>query len=203
MLYAITDDHLMPGSLLLNKSEAALKGGCHWLQYRSKDAGLSLQARVAAASQLKLLCRRYGAKLIINDDIELAQTINADGVHLGQDDGSVTQARMQLGPNSIIGVTCHDQLALAHRAIAEGASYVAFGRFYPSKTKPNAQAAPLSLLNQARQLGVPVTAIGGITLANAGFVIEAGASAIAVCHSLFACDDVETRARDFCLAIDA
>ena len=202
MLYAITDDQLMPGPALLNKSEAALKGGCQWLQYRSKGT-LASPERVAAATALKALCRRYGAKLIINDDLELAEKTGADGVHLGQSDGDPKQARNRLGNEAIIGVTCHDQLTLAQRAIDDGANYVAFGRFFPSQTKPNARAAPLSLLNQARQLNVAVTAIGGITLENARSVIEAGASAIAVCHSLFACDDIEAQARDFCRAISA
>ncbi|HEY7772554.1 MAG TPA: thiamine phosphate synthase [Marinagarivorans sp.] len=201
MLYAITDDHLMPGPALLAKSEAALKGGCQWLQYRSKSL-LTPPERVAAATALTALCRRYGAKLIINDDVELAEITGADGVHLGQGDGDPRLARKRLGNGAIIGVTCHDQLALAQRAIDDGASYVAFGRFFPSQTKPNAQAAPFSLLNQARQLSVPVTAIGGITLENAHRMIEAGASVIAVCHSLFAGNDVEARARNFCRVIN-
>ena len=103
--------------------------------------------------------------------------------------------------NAIIGVTCHDQITLAQTAINQGASYVAFGRFFNSSTKPNAKAAPLSLLNQACKLGVPVVAIGGITLDNAKRVIQAGASSIAVCHSLFACSDVKARAQAFSLAI--
>lgn len=201
MLYAITDDTLMPGPLLISQSEAALKGGCQWLQYRNKST--NREQRLADAQQLYQLCLDYRAKLIINDDAALAQQVNAHGVHLGQDDGSIRQARILLGPEAIIGVTCHDQIVLAQQAIAEGASYVAFGRFFPSQTKPNAKAAPLTLLKEALALGVPITAIGGITLANAAQVIAGGASAIAVCHSLFACNNVEARARDFCRVISA
>lgn len=199
MLYAITDSTLMPGNLMLSKAQAALKGGCTWLQYRDKTTNHPLRLQQACA--LKVLCEEYNAKLIINDDLALALASSAHGLHLGQGDGSVTQAREQLGKNAIIGVTCHDQINLAHTAINQGASYVAFGRFFSSSTKPNAKAAPLHLLNQARMLGVPVVAIGGITVENANRVIRAGASAIAVCHSLFSCNDVEARAQEFCQSI--
>lgn len=201
MLYAITDTQLMPGEQLFTKTEAALKGGCQWLQYRDKTT--NAPRRLSEARELKTLCDSYGAKLIINDDIALALAVKAHGLHLGQGDGSLSQARTQLGAGTIIGSTCHNQLPLAKQAIAEHASYVAFGRFFNSNTKPHAQAAPLSLLNQARALGVPVVAIGGITLANAAEVIAAGASAIAVCHSLFACSHIEARARDFCRLFSA
>ena len=201
MLYAITDDSLMPGPLLISQSEAALKGGCQWLQYRNKST--NHEQRLTDAQQLYQLCLDYRAKLIINDDVTLAQQVNAHGVHLGQGDGSIRQARALLGQDAIIGVTCHDQLSLAQQAITEGANYVAFGRFFPSQTKPDAKAAPLTLLKEAQALNVPITAIGGITLANAADVIAAGASAIAVCHSLFACNNVEARARDFCRVISA
>lgn len=186
----------MPDDVLFSKSEAALKGGCQWLQYRDKSMGLAKRTREAIA--LKALCHRYNAKLIINDDLALAIASEAHGLHLGQGDGSVVNARAQLGPNAIIGVTCHDQLGLARTAVAEGASYVAFGRFFPSATKPDANSAPLSLLSAAGGLAATTVAIGGINLSNVAKVIEAGASAIAVCHSLFGCDDVEGAARSFC-----
>ncbi|WP_053980122.1 thiamine phosphate synthase [Marinagarivorans algicola] len=199
MLYAITDSTLMPGELMLTKAQAALQGGCQWLQYRDKSTNQPL--RLTQACALKSLCEQYNAKLIINDDLQLAIASQAHGLHLGQGDGSVQQARQCLGAHATIGVTCHDQLSLANTAIRDGASYVAFGRFFNSATKPDAKAAPLTLLNQARHLNVPVIAIGGITPDNSRRVIQAGASAIAVCHSLFACDNVKNRARDFCRAI--
>ena len=201
MLYAITDSGLMPGPKLIEKSEAALKGGCRWLQYRDKSEDAA--KRLTEAQKLKALCDQYDAKLLINDDLELALAVDAHGLHLGQEDGSLSKAREALGENAILGITCHDQLHLARQGLGYGASYIAFGRFFPSKTKPNAKAAPLTLLAQAKALGVPVIAIGGITLENASQIFDAGASAIAVCHSLFACDDVEQRARDFCRLFDA
>ncbi len=201
MLYAITDSTLMPGELMLIKAQAALQGGCQWLQYRDKSKDQAL--RLTQACALKRLCEQYNAKLIINDDLQLAIASQAHGLHLGQGDGSVRQARQDMDPHAVIGVTCHDQLSLANTAIHDGASYVAFGRFFNSSTKPHAKAAPLTLLNQARHLNVPVIAIGGITPDNSHSVMHAGASAIAVCHSLFACDNVEARARDFCRAISA
>jgi thiamine-phosphate pyrophosphorylase len=209
MLYAITDSQLMAGEQLLIKSEAALKGGCAWLQYRDKsryknsNASSDKSRRLHEATALKKLCDTYKAKLIINDDLELALAVNAHGLHLGQGDGSLSAARLALGADAIIGSTCHDQLDLAIQALNEGASYVAFGRFFVSNTKPNARPAPLPLLGQAQNLGAPVIAIGGITKENCQKVIHAGATSIAVCHSLFACDDVETQARDFCRLIGA
>jgi thiamine-phosphate pyrophosphorylase len=218
MLYAITDNKLTPTNSLLVKAEAALKGGCQWLQYRDKsddksdEDGLNKsqgnhpdnhQRRVNEARGLLELCIRYGAKLIINDDVGLAIEVGAHGVHLGQDDGSVMEARRRLGAKALVGVTCHDSLDLAELALRDGASYLAFGRFFPSLTKPNAKVAPLELLGQTNKLRLPnshqrppIVAIGGITLANAAEVIAAGATAIAVCHNLFAGDDIETRARD-------
>ena len=200
MLYAITDSSLQGGQLL-SQCQSALAGGTHWLQYRDKSQNHS--KRLKEASALQRLCQQYGAHLIINDDLELALAVGAKGVHLGQDDGSIAQARQALGPAAIIGSTCHDQIALAHQAIKEGASYVAFGRFFPSKTKPNATSAPLSLLSEAKALDTHITTIGGISLHNASQLISAGASSIAVCHSLFACDNVEQRARDFCQLFNA
>lgn len=195
MLYAITDSTLLANNLI-DATEQALAGGCQWLQYRDKTS--DQLKRTAEAQALRTLCTRYHAKLIINDDVALAAAVAADGVHLGQGDGSVQQARAQLGAQAIIGITCHDQLALAQQGLADGASYVAFGAFYPSKTKPNARPAPLTLLTEAALLGAPVIAIGGIDVSNCQAVIVAGATGIAVCHSLFAASDIEQQARQFC-----
>ncbi len=165
------------------------------MQYRDK---LNNSAkRLEDASKLLNLCNRFSANLIINDDTELALQINAQGVHLGQGDGDVASARARLGPQKIIGVTCHDSLALAQKAIDDGASYIAFGRFFSSSTKPDARAAPLSLLNQAKKQfpNTTIVAIGGIALSNAAQVLAAGADMIAVCQGLFAAGDIETQAR--------
>lgn len=198
MLYAITDSTLLANNLL-TACEQALAGGCQWLQYRDKSH--DAVKRESEARALKALCNQYQAKLIINDDVDLAEAVGADGVHLGQGDGSVTEARKRLGERAIIGITCHDQLALAQKGLADGASYVAFGAFFPSKTKPGARPAPLSLLNDATQLGAPVIAIGGIDVSNCQAVVEAGAAGIAVCHSLFAASDIQLQAQRFCEAM--
>lgn len=197
MLYAITDSHLLPGARLLEGVEAALLGGCRWVQYRDKSA--DKHRRLAEAGALLELCRAYGARLIINDDTTLAAAIGASGVHLGQDDANPRVARAQLGSEAIVGVTCHNSLHLARRAMADGASYLAFGRFFPSSTKPQAPPAPLSLLREARrELGdLPLVAIGGITLDNAPELIAAGADLLAVCQGLFGAEDIAARSRAF------
>lgn len=196
-LYAITDSTLLPDtSTLLNQVEAALRGGAAVVQYRDKTN--DRPKRLEQACALAQLCQRYQRPLLINDDIELAQASAADGVHLGQGDGSVTDARNRLGRQAIIGVTCHDQLALAQQARLDGADYVAFGAFFPSATKPDATPAPLTLLQQAaKSLSLPVVAIGGITSDNAQLVIDHGAQMVAVVGDLFGAGDTENRARAY------
>ncbi|MCQ4311225.1 thiamine phosphate synthase [Pseudomonas stutzeri] len=197
-LYAITDSTLLADGRLLPYAEAALKGGACLLQYRDKSSDDARRLREAEA--LRELCDRHGAQLIINDDAELAARLGA-GLHLGQGDGSLSAARALLGRKAIIGATCHAQLELAEQAVAEGASYIAFGRFFDSNTKPGAPAATLELLGQARQrFNLPITAIGGVKLENAPNLIAHGASLIAVVHALFAAEsasEVERRARAF------
>lgn len=196
-LYAITDSELLKGKLL-PYVEAALKGGATLLQYRDKSSDDARRLREAEA--LRELCNRYGATLIINDDAELAARLGV-GLHLGQTDGSLSVARALLGRKAIIGGTCHAQLELADAAAKEGASYVAFGRFFNSNTKPGAPAASVELLEAARaRINLPIVAIGGVTLDNAPALIERGASMVAVVHALFAADsaaEVERRARAF------
>ena len=135
---------------------------------------------------------------MINDDTELAKACGAHGVHLGQSDGIISQARAFLGNQAIIGNTCHGSLELAQAGVGQGCDYVAFGAFFTSSTKPDASPAPISLLNEARStLPVPVVAIGGINMDNADQVINAGADMIAVIHNLFASDDICSRAAQF------
>ncbi|WP_282341882.1 thiamine phosphate synthase [Pseudomonas sp. PS02288] len=197
-LYAITDSQLLAGGKLLPYVEAALKGGARLLQYRDKSSDDARRLREAEA--LRELCARHGAQLIINDDAELAARLGV-GLHLGQGDGSLGAARALLGRKAIIGATCHARLDLAEQAIREGASYVAFGRFFDSNTKPGAPAASLELLAQARQLaGLPIVAIGGVTLDNAPSLIAHGANLVAVIHALFSAEnaaEVERRAHAF------
>ncbi|MGA2655694.1 MAG: thiamine phosphate synthase, partial [Gammaproteobacteria bacterium] len=141
---------------------------------------------------LRILCNKYDALLLINDDIELAKICNADGVHLGQSDVALVKAREYLGENAIIGITCHDSLELAQKAVNEGADYISFGCFFPSKTKPQAKPAPLSVLTKAReQFKLPIVAIGGITQQNAQLLIQAGADLLAVSAGLFDSPDID------------
>lgn len=197
-LYAITDSQLLGDGRLLPYARAALQGGARLLQYRDKSANASQRLRDAEA--LRELCTRHDAQLIINDDAELAARIGA-GVHLGQQDGSLAAARALLGPHAVIGATCHARLELATQAVAEGASYVAFGRFFQSQTKPGDVLATPQLLARARaQIALPIAVIGGIDLENAAGLVEHGADLLAVIHALFAAPDaaeVERRARAF------
>ncbi|MBH3461309.1 MULTISPECIES: thiamine phosphate synthase [Pseudomonas] len=196
-LYAITDSQLLAGRFL-SHVEAALEGGVCLLQYR--DKGDDAARRLREAEALMRLCERYGTQLIINDDAELAARLGV-GVHLGQTDGPLTPARALLGRNAIIGSTCHASLDLAAQAASEGASYVAFGRFFNSLTKPGAPAARLELIEQARaQVKLPIAVIGGITLDNAAPLVAHGADLLAVIHGLFGADsaqEVTRRARAF------
>jgi len=191
-VYALTPE-CADTARLLQMTEAALKGGVAAVQYREKSGDVAL--RFEQASELLPLCHRYGVPLVINDDLRLADLTDADGVHLGREDAGLIEARVILGPEKIIGVSCYQSLDLARKAQADGADYVAFGSFYPSPTKPQAQRAALSLLHDAAGLSVPVVAIGGITLDNAAEVIEAGADAIAVISALFDAPDIEMAAR--------
>ena len=197
-LYAITDSKLLADGRLLPYAEAALAGGARLLQYRDKSD--DDRRRLREAQALGDLCERHGAQLIINDDAELAARLGA-GLHLGQDDGSLSVARALLGPRAIIGATCHARLELAEEAVAQGASYVAFGRFFDSNTKPGAPAATPAMLEQARQrFSLPIVVIGGVTLDNAPDLLARGASLVAVVHALFAAEsarEVERRARAF------
>ena len=194
-LYAITPDGLQADACL-TAVESLLHGGVRWVQYRDKCKPLPQQAEEARA--LCALCHRYGARLIINDSLPLALTVGADGVHLGRDDGDLGAARMALGPDRLLGVSCYDDFALARQAVRSGADYVAFGAVFPSPTKPRAPLAPLSLFARCRdELGVPVCAIGGITLANAPLLISAGADLLAVITDIFKAPDPAAHAAAF------
>ena len=191
-LYAITPDGLS-GDRLLADVEAALSGGCRIVQFRDKTS--SMPERVARARALRQLTRRFGARLLINDDIALCTLIDADGVHLGQEDGNLRVARAILGPERILGASCYADFAAAEAAAAAGVDYVAFGAVYPSPTKPDAARAGLELFSRARQtLATPSCAIGGITLANAPALIASGADLLAVITDLFSAPDIAARA---------
>lgn len=189
-LYAITPEHAAPERLRL-QVEQALAGGIALLQYRRKA-----NASIAEAQALGALCRARGVPFIVNDDIELALAADADGVHLGKDDGGVAAARDRL-KGRLLGVSCYASLEAARAAVRLGADHVAFGSVFSSPTKPGAARAPLGLFQQARGLGVPLVAIGGVTRANAPQLIAAGADCLAVISDLFEAPDIAARAREY------
>jgi thiamine-phosphate pyrophosphorylase len=183
-LYALTDPQLLPEAVLAARVAAAIQGGARIVQFRDKTADPDTRRR--RAQMVVEACRANGALCIVNDDAALAAELNADGVHLGRDDGDVARARAIVGLVRLVGVSCYDQPELARAAVAAGADYVAFGSVWPSATKPGAVRAPLALLTTAaRELPVPVVAIGGITRDNAARTIAAGAHCVAVIRDLF------------------
>ena len=193
-IYAITDDFLLPQAKLLVGVEAALAGGVALIQYRSK---INTSAdRLTYARKLLELCKHYDVPLIINDDVSLCASIGAAGVHLGREDDNIEKARQHLGETAIIGITCHDSIELAVEAEKNGASYVAFGRFFPSRTKPDASAADLRILTQARaMLSIPIVAIGGINAENGAAVLRAGAHILAVINALFGSETIHSNTK--------
>ncbi|OGS91410.1 MAG: thiamine-phosphate diphosphorylase [Gallionellales bacterium GWA2_60_18] len=194
-LYAITPEEADTAALL-RKVRSALRGGARVVQYRNKRADAALRREQAGA--LRALTREFGALFIVNDDARLAAEADADGVHLGGEDGSVAAARALLGSASIIGVSCYNRAPLGSEAVRQGADYVAFGAFFPSGVKPGAVKAELPLLQAARrELQVPVVAIGGITPHNGAALVGAGADALAVISALWDAPDIEQAARDF------
>lgn len=194
-LYAITPDSTDTSSLL-TMTEQVLVGGATMVQYRNKIADVVL--RQEQAYLLAQLCRKYQVMFIINDHVDVAMEVDANGVHLGQDDGSIRDARKKLGDEKIIGVSCYNQLSLAIDASQQGADYVAFGAFFASSTKPDAVTASTDLLCKAKQkLFVPIVTIGGITLTNAAALIDQGGDAIAVSKALFNTQNIQSTAKAF------
>ena len=195
-LYAITPDDADSARLVARVRAALEAGERGWaaLQYRNKSAGPAL--RLEQAGLLATLARAHGVPFIVNDDVELAIAVDADGVHVGRDDANLAVARDRI-PDKLLGASCYDSLDAARAAVAAGADYVAFGSVFPSSTKPAAVRAPLALFREARALGVPVVAIGGIRLENAALVLQSGADALAVISDLFDATDVAERARAY------
>jgi thiamine-phosphate pyrophosphorylase len=195
-LYAITPDESDTVELL-RKVRLALSGGARVLQYRNKAADAALRLEQAIA--LRKLTLEFSVTLIVNDDAMLAQQVDADGVHLGGEDGSVAAARAVLGRSGkLIGVSCYNRMVLAHEAVRQGADYVAFGSFFASAVKPGAVSASPDLLRQARrEIALPLVAIGGITAHNGAQLLEAGADALAVISAVFGAADIQDAARQF------
>lgn len=198
-LYAITPDEIDSGRLLY-MLEQTLAAGVGIVQYRNKLADARL--RLKQASAVHDLCRQYAVPLIINDHLDLALTVDADGLHLGADDGDLIEARQKLASGKWLGASCYASPLLAHKAIAAGADYIAFGAFFTSTSKPQAAQAPLQLLQQAASLPCPVCAIGGIDASNAAQVVRAGAHWLAVIGSLFNSADPGAATQALCLAMN-
>lgn len=194
-LYAITDPELLDADCLIPSVEQALLGGCRVVQYRDKPA--TEIERLQRARSLQSLCQQYGAQLIINDDPDLCRRSQAHGVHLGKSDGNIIEARRMLGPDRILGVTCHSDLVYAQRCIEAGVDYCAFGRMFPSLTKPKAPACPPEVIPAALKLAVPIVAIGGINLDNMPSLMHTSIQHVAVIHGLFGQKDIQTRAQQF------
>lgn len=199
-LYAITREGYPDAAALVQAVASAIRGGAVVVQYRAKSA----RDPEDEARRLLAVCRDAKVPLIINDDVRLAVKVGADGVHLGRDDAGLADARRCLGPTAIIGMSCYDSVERAAQAVAAGADYVAFGRFFPSRTKPDAPCARLETLTAASQrVPVPIVAIGGITQDNGGALLRAGAGLLAVIDGVFGADDPEQAARCFQPLFDA
>lgn len=189
-LYVIADTGAASGPDLTRRAGLALAGGASLLQYRDKTSATSRRRR--DCETLLGLCREHDALFIVNDDVELALAVRADGVHLGRDDGTVEETRRRAGNRLLIGASCYDDLDRAARARNDGADYLAFGSFYPSAIKPDAPRPSPGILTEAKKLSCPLVAIGGITADNAAPLIDAGADMIAVISAVWAAPDTSS-----------
>jgi thiamine-phosphate pyrophosphorylase len=194
-LYLVTPDW-DDTDRLLDATHRALEGGAALVQYRNKTALEALREEQAGA--LLALCRRYGRPLVINDYLDLCTRLDADGVHVGGTDASVAQVRAALGPDRIVGASCYGQFELAEAAQEAGASYVAFGGFYPSRVKVYEVSTPADIVARAKAaLRVPVVVIGGMTVENARPLVERGADMVAAISSVYGAEDPYEAAREF------
>lgn len=197
-LYLITPEEPETDRLLARV--AAVLPQATWLQYRQKDADAG--RRLVQAAALQALCAQAGVPLIVNDDVGLAAAVGAAGVHLGEDDGDIAAARARLGADAIVGASCYDDAILAERAVSAGASYVAFGAFFPTTSKVTTRRATPALLAGAAALGVPRVAIGGITPDNMGPLVAAGADLVAVIGGVFEAADPVAAAQAYQAGFD-
>jgi len=194
-LYAITDERLIDEQHFIQSVASALQGGCKIVQYRDKSS--KQDKRLQQAHALRSICNEHQAILIINDDIELARSVKADGVHLGKGDNAIHTAREQLGDEAIIGISCYNDLTLAIEAEKNTADYVAFGTIFSSPTKPDASKTSPEIIRQAKQkINIPVCAIGGITRKNIHQVTQYGADMAAVISDLFSSGDIKNIAAE-------
>lgn len=194
-LYTITPNRYPDAERLVSEVHQALQGGAAMVQFRDKSQDSRWRKNTAQA--IIEVCDAFNVPLIINDDARLAIRVGAAGVHLGRNDISVQQARAQLGPDMLIGVSCYNDLDRARQAAANGADHLAFGSIYLSGSKPEAVHCPLETLTSARAFGLPVVAIGGITPDNGRAVVEAGADSLAVIGAVFGAGDIRTAVESF------
>jgi thiamine-phosphate pyrophosphorylase len=181
---------------LVDATGQALRSGAALVQYRHKSA--SPQLRREQATQLLALCRRHGRPFIINDHLELCLELDADGVHVGGTDASVAEARQALGAGKIVGASCYGDKQLARDASANGASYIAFGGFYPSKVKQYPVTTPAEIVDWAKaELSLPCVVIGGMTPANAAPLVARGADMVAAISSVYGAPLVDAAAQEF------
>ena len=194
-LYAITPEERDLFILSL-QVELSIRGGAKLIQYRSKT--LSKIEQKKQASKIKIICDSYKIPLIINDDIELCRILDADGVHLGEDDDSLEEANLVLGPSKIIGISCYNSIDRVQSAVDKGATYIALGACFPTTTKPNAPSASSDLITFVlKEFKIPLVAIGGINLKNIELLINIGVNCFALINSLFKVKDIEGTAREF------
>ncbi|MGN6703963.1 MAG: thiamine phosphate synthase [Burkholderiaceae bacterium] len=194
-LYIVTPDW-DDTARLVAVTDAALQGGAQLVQYRHKTASEALRREQAGA--LLALCRRHGRPFVVNDHVELALEIGADGVHVGGTDAPVAQVRAAVGPDRIVGASCYGSLELADEAVRAGASYLAFGGFYPSRVKVYPVTTPVATVTEAkRRWHLPIVVIGGMTADNAAPLIAAGADMVAAVSGVYGADDPAATARRF------
>lgn len=193
-LYAILDSSYIPAGDLTSYCQTILEAGCRVIQYRDKQA--TEDEYLVNAEKLLTLCRQYNAHFIVNDHLSIAATLEC-GVHLGGDDAAIKQAREALGANAIIGASCYNRIELAEQAKLQGATYIAFGAFFSSPTKPQAVVAASSIIAAAKPLDLPIVAIGGITPDNGAQLVAAGADMLAVISDLWQADDISARAKQY------
>jgi len=204
-LYVITNENLMPETTFLGMAEAAITSGVSVLQYRDKSSDKA--KRLHQATSLKVLCDKHHVYFIINDDIELAKQVDADGIHIGKNDLPIIETRKLIGPSKIIGVSCYNQKTLAIDAIRNGADYIAFGSFFGSSIKPDAPHASAELIPSLKlNHNTPVCCIGGITLENQSQLLEAGTDMVAIISDIFSQPDNEKialRCQQYKIAFDS
>ena len=195
-LYLVTPDW-DDTEKLVEISESALQGGAALLQYRHKTADAQLCKKQAVA--LRDLCHRYQRPFIINDHVELCLDVDADGIHVGGLDASVEQARLAVGPDKIVGASCYGDIQLARTAQQQGASYIAFGGFFPSRIKKYPVTTSHNIVMQSkREIALPIVVIGGMTVENCRPLITAGANMVAVISSVYFAKNPNRTAREFC-----